>query len=1024
MTAVPYVPPAWQLQQEQQQHHAGRSPATPPMGSAELPDSANASPRSNARLSAHPPPHATRQRSASSSMLPTVRNKLRPGSRSPNASGQQSRSSVDHGQQQPGQVRGRQSFDGLRQASLAVQGRHGARAVSTTALVAPPVQNAAVDPSYNYVEPQQPQHAALRKKKGLFGGKADAKLLARAVQPAAWIAGSSAKPPYDVSLLASGARVPELWHESGNALVHLFPKGSGIGPSFRLSSELFSSSQGLTALAHGGIYSTDQGRGEQFRPPVAIDYRTGLHINAPGNASVGASPNNSQTDGSDSSREARGLVDVDSQILNLYIPVDLSNPAARPLSRTDVQKLVMVRNLFAFLVGQSLVATPMAPTVFDVFGHISKLLREFGFSNMDDSSYGEIPSASFSSYAEELGLLDMRGDCAKIVECLLLGERMRSALLWNEAFTHGTGLYDHLERSNPEKFKALSTVAVQRLERAHMDLEKRKMRINDRLTDFDFPNVFSGIMNSKQAPEAEYAGFDQWKSGFMSTRRWMLAYLKGKHGAWPPKSRGKKNGLNLPALNRRVLQGLGGDLAVLYDLMVDRKHPSSRLVIYGRNFPPHPDRRIEALRKVLNESDTSSTPVCPVMPFDAPLLPRLDADPDKKVGKNQLPLVLNASYNADVFAAKVPFAQLWQVHELRATSGMTPERIANFRLGAWLFMYVVLQALPRVTVDAPGVRFTEGVEYFLCQPARGRLHWSSEAAQKEWFRDPVTGALSQMARDAVELSDDAIYRLSHCWRRGEVWEHDLTVLPGSNPPPLPLVAETRPDARPPPAAARQSVAAPPLQQMNPYQPQGYVPAGAYEQAPSDFAPPQQTTMSPPMMQQPLQQSPFQQRQPFPQPQHNPYQPHPHHSATMPALQQQQLDPRIHAPHHQLSYPLGASHRTSSAPDSPNPSSLLELPTGLVTEPGAVGPGSSGTRSRGTSPYGTARRARESVLMMGLERLPVPAMAMSGPPSAGGPNGGRIVSMTFEDILPAGDGLGVAKPRGRASSRGQQQQQQK
>jgi hypothetical protein len=631
---------------------------------------------------------------------------------------------------------------------------------------------------------------------------------------------------------------------------------------------------------------------------------------------------------------------------------------------------------------------------------------------MDDSSFGEIPSASFSSYAEELGLMDMRGDCTKTVEGLLLGEKMRSALLWNEAFPHGTGMYDSLERASPDKFKQLSPVAVQRLERAHMDLSKRLMRINDRLTDFDYTNIFSGIMNSKQAPESEYAGFDQWKSAFMTTRRWMLAYLKGKHGAWPPKAKNKKGTLSLPALNRRVLQGLGGDLALLYDLVVDRRHPSSRIVSYGKNLPPHPDRRVEALRKVLHESDISSTPVSPVMPFDSPLLPRLegDADPDKKVGKNQLLFVLNTSYNQDVVAAKLPFAQLWQAFEHKSTSGMSLDRIANFRLGAWLFLYVVLQALPRVTIDAPGIRFYEGVQYFLCQPARGRLHWSREGAQKEWFRDPVTGAITSMQRDALDLSDDAIYQLSHCWRRGQAWEQELTVLPGANPPPLPLVTETRPDVHRPPVAVRQSM--PPqgfAQQQGAYPQQGYV---AGSQA-ADFS----QHVSPPFTQQPLVPSPAMYQQPFPPQQQLPFHPAPHHAATL--QPRQQLDPRIHAPLHHSSYPpLPASHpRASSAPESPNPTAMQEPPVGMMGAGMMVAePGATATRPGGTGPYGTGRRGnRESVLTMGLERLPVPAMALSPGGAASSP-GGRVVSMTFEDILP--ESLGVPKARGRAGSRGQ------
>jgi hypothetical protein len=906
------------------------------------------------------------------------------------------------------------------------------------------IPNAKVDPSLNYMTPATAKDPTLKKKKGggLFGGRS--KNVEKIIGPSAWVVGEEPKIPYDVALLAGGAKVslecflssiydineykvPELWQESGNALVYLFPPASGRGPSFRLSSEVISSSPGLTAFVHGDVYSsraTSQ-MSQHSRPGATFDPRTQqVQIHTPGGTSVGASPNTSHTSGSEDSREARGLVDVDSQLLHIRLPISLSDESGKNLSQVDVRNLVSVRNLFAFLVGQSLIATPEQPTVFEVFNQISKHLQEFKFSNMDGSTFGETPDSSFTSYLQELVLLDMRNNCEKTIEGLLLGERMRSAVLWNEAFVHGVGLYKDLQRVCPDKFKMLSSVAVQRLERAHMDLEKRQRRIDERLSDFDFPSIFHGIMNSRTAEERETASFEQWKSSFQATRRFLLQHLKGKLGAWPPK-KVKKSAIQVPNLNRRVLKVLGDDLAVLYDLMVDRQHPSSRLVIFGKQFPAHPDPQIEALRKVLQEYDVSGSPVYPTMPFDAPLLPHLsrshansEASSKKKIGKSDLVTILSNSYNKDIRDSRNPVAQLWIAFEAKTTSGMTMDKITNFRLGAWLFMYCVLQSLPLLTVDAPCVQFANGVDYFLCEPPRGRLHWSKESTQKDWFRDPVTGVITQMSKDSIELSDEAIYRLSHCWKVGEIWEQELTVLPG------PKRSQRQPS---PPQHAHQLgqlEGVPPLQDSPMLQ--GY------------------SGQSSPMIPQQHQFPPVQHQSSYPTPPQGsmyelPYHgSNPHLMASPPQLALGGESGYQYSPHQQpQSYPspaLGAIWEQPIAPTTSNPPQQqpspphLALPStdqllpppiipGIAMDDGyASSGGHSGSHSRNSSPYGGMGRRgnRESILMMGLERLPVPAAA----PMSREERNARTASMTFEDILPGQEEAQQQqqKPRGRVPSR--------
>jgi len=665
---------------------------------------------------------------------------------------------------------------------------------------------------------------------------------------------------------------------------------------------------------------------------------------------------------------------VDSKEVHLYLPIDLSNPNTPSLSELDIQKLILVRNLFAFLVGQSLIATPKYPTTFQVFVQIANLLLEYGFSNMDASTFGEVANTSFTAYADELGLTDVRESPLKAVEGLILGERMRSSKLWNEAFTHGVGRYSDIQNLALPMVSSLSPIAKQRIERAHMSLEKRLLRIHHQISNFDFPSIFSGIMNSRGAKEREVASFEQWKSGFQRTRGFLINYLKSKHKSWPPKRR-RGAGASEPAMSRSVLQGLYSDLAVLYDLMVDRKHPSSRLMIFGRNFPPHMDRRIEALRKVLQEYDQSGSPTYPVMPFDAPRVPRLAPNDDdvtddpERVSKSDLANLLKRSYNQDTHDEKHPFTQLWMTYEFRSTTGMTIDKIANFRLGSWLFIYCVIQALPMLTVDAPNVIFTEGVEYFLCEPPRGRLHWSKESQQWEWFRDPVTGVVTQLAKDTVDLSDEAMYKLSHCWTKGMIWEREMTDMPGR--------LRGKSDAQRK-ATIPQRTGQLPTPPASEHRYSGASSHGQY----TVQAAPQHMSLQSLYMSQQDSYSQYGSSQP-----HTPHQ----NSPQLLASDYQSGSP---VPYSQVPY-----HSSPEMGASPDPLGYEHLPVmpGIQEE---IPQPRARSSSRNPSPhslYGglNRRNNRESIFMGGLERLPVPAASS---PITREQRAARTASMTFDEIL--------------------------
>ena len=66
--------------------------------------------------------------------------------------------------------------------------------------------------------------------------------------PSAWVIGHSERRPYNLDRLTGGEQLPELWDDTAACEIHMFPRLSGKGASFRLSSALLASSELLSKL--------------------------------------------------------------------------------------------------------------------------------------------------------------------------------------------------------------------------------------------------------------------------------------------------------------------------------------------------------------------------------------------------------------------------------------------------------------------------------------------------------------------------------------------------------------------------------------------------------------------------------------------------------------------------------------------------------------------------------------------------------------------------------------------------------
>ncbi|KAI5282185.1 hypothetical protein KEM54_002907 [Ascosphaera aggregata] len=447
--------------------------------------------------------------------------------------------------------------------------------------------------------------------------------------------------------------------------------------------------------------------------------------------------------------------------------------------------LVLFRNLFSFLVGQSLIATPRVDTIFRVFLEISALLTRFEFSNLDGSTLGEIVTSSFSSYCNELELMDVRNNPQKMLEACILGERMKFFPLYQQGFTHAAGRYEDVE-ALPD-FHMLTPPTRQRLQRASMELDNRVRTANERLEEFNFPSLFAGIGNSTMNNQAGLVRFKNWKAATSAMHKFVLQFLKSRHGSWPPKPVSK----TIPAINRLVSQQLYQDMCDLYDILVDRTSLTDRTIDMTTvlNKDNAHQATADALRQVMSEFDRSSPPVAPPIPFDIPLLPspagkkslkhqvmdakRLAKEQSKKLNSGEINQYLFASYNTSSMKS-TPFLTAFFDFERRQAHSKSINELADLRCGQWLIMYAVIQSLPMTAVDAPDITYKEGVPSFLCVPPRGGAPWVKDdpKAGRAWYGVAGGHGVVELPADFVTYSVEGIFRRSHCWQMATIWARE------------------------------------------------------------------------------------------------------------------------------------------------------------------------------------------------------------------------------------------------------------
>ncbi|KAI4141239.1 MAG: hypothetical protein L6R39_005452 [Caloplaca ligustica] len=639
-------------------------------------------------------------------------------------------------------------------------------------------------PSKHLRAPTPTKEQKLNKRRSWMPGKTRVEVQTGKVQlPKAWIAAPSnaEKTTYDLSPLLNFQPVPELWKESGDVLVYLHARDACRGVSFRLDASIFAASRKLTSMAYGNVTRNQP-------TPTILEYQMhSLSLQPPGQLSKPASPADGSSQGSRTFSDS--FDEVPRQEVHLYLPLPLQTDltsAHSSLGADDIEQLVAVRNVFAFLTNQSLVSTTRTPNIFGIFLKIADFLQRYEFSNLDGSTLGEEAATNFRDYLSYFRLADVRTSREKTIEAIILGERMRSWDLYNEGFVHGVGKYDEIVKLKSPKYHMITDGTAKRLERATLDLNSRLKTVRTRLESFDFPSAFAGIANSTTSTESKTVRFKAWKASFLAMRRHITAFYKDRYGSWPPSAKSKKNEFEESGLNRILLQELYRDFSDLYDVLVNRAALTTRSsdqASSGESAADKEDVTVSALRRVMDEYDRSSPPVQPPVPFDTPLLPSLEGtrrgfeqlepkrqkkENAKRLANDEINLALMQSYNRDCINSTT-FLQAFMTFERQSARGKSIEEIQDLRNGQWLFMYAVIQSLPLVVVDAPGIKWTKGVEYFLCEVPKGAAPWIHETQSRGWYTVAGGSGVVSLPADIIDHGVDGIYRRSHCWQVAEKW---------------------------------------------------------------------------------------------------------------------------------------------------------------------------------------------------------------------------------------------------------------
>ncbi|EPS42108.1 hypothetical protein H072_3983 [Dactylellina haptotyla CBS 200.50] len=524
-------------------------------------------------------------------------------------------------------------------------------------------------------------------------------------------------------------RDPELWFPDGDTLVYLSDKFSKSKedqpfkqPSFRIRSSVLRATNSPFLI--GSLYDYD----DLPQSPTSIS------------SSMMSADNDIHSVPSQSSRDLEGIAH------ELHFPAPRSNDRA-----AIYRHHATTRNFFAVLFNKSLVGATFGQTLLDLAERM-ELYMPPGHDNVGD----------LLKYLTRKEFDDVRNMPDLAAGMLIFSEKYRLADLYRESFVHCVGMMNRLELS--VDYQEISSITRAHLDRANLNIQVRTDRCDNLLVhgQFSFNEVWPHMS----------AGYPPARHAFDRFQKFLAKHYQNRFGSWPPA--GEKFG-------RLLYQQLQRDFNALYDFLVDKDAMWEPVAPSSSSASTSSHQRATGSHRLINpykqefRADDNSLQFTdiiisfdrnnkyPHIPHPYPLVPEVktsttirsnkqsnffgkrNANADKTMEKENALALIQAT-NLDALYTS-PNNSLVAAYQLMEKTGPAIEIDPHdARKGRWLLIYAVLQTLATITVDAPGLKWTDNVDYFLCAPTKGVPPWEQQP---------------QSSRSGEE-EDYCQYR-AHCW---------------------------------------------------------------------------------------------------------------------------------------------------------------------------------------------------------------------------------------------------------------------
>lgn len=612
---------------------------------------------------------------------------------------------------------------------------------------------------------------------------------------------------------------PELWDPNGDVLVYFCSKGQNnrADPSLRLSSHIVESTDSrhlITMLREGVVEDgvslpASPDNMDTLSSARLVYSHSALYRMQRTKADLSWRSRSRQTTRSyqdDNSAAADGGISYE-----LYFP-----PPPNATKADQLRYQLATRNVFAVLCHVSLVGLTLHQALSDLLTRLEDYVPQNHVDNvLTLMSY--ISARGIDDVRNDpetaIGLLAWSED-----------PKVRWEEAWREAFVHVAGQYGtsrgRILMETSADFKKISAITRALLERASLETQLRVQAAEERLAAFSFADMWPMSVSIASSSPSGVLVPSPAKDAADRLQRFLVDHYRHVFGGrWPPPPPSNGPSQESPAdaeepiwLTRTVVQALQKDFGALYDYLVNRDiiwdmsetRPSRKWLMVSdsgnkafeadttdlpmtdmiiefdnkQRFPhiPHPYPLVpESIPTITPPPGVGNAIGSPTIPSNSSsnFLKRRNNRTDSDVStpatthraaanERRIQLAYTESTNvyilgsdftpSDLLDAFVKFEKADRIGEVDPSLA---------RRARWILLYGILQTLASVSVDAPNVRYREGVAYHLCPQLKGaRLPpWSS--SKKGNKHNGGGGSASQYL--------EAAHELSHCWVVPAVW---------------------------------------------------------------------------------------------------------------------------------------------------------------------------------------------------------------------------------------------------------------